>query len=439
MNPSVLYDRAFSSLGETIDERRARGIYMAMGYSSDLDLICSVDGEHLSKLIEEYLTPQEQNEITRPGIVTDAKTLIRAIVYHCVTGLGGEIGITDPKIACDLFEHSKGMGGTGVQAAMALARLGCPSIVHLTDDSADVTRLLDNECIHTVSDEGELIRAGEKREINGREIHFIIQFRKGDIIRLAGHELSLPASNRLIVVETHINSRLPFQKSYFDWVETNAKSVSSLLVSSFNCIQSEEILNERLETIVNHICRYRENNPNGVVYAEDGFYHSKSIQKSVYERLYGLVDIAGINEEELTQALEVFCGYELDIDDFASCLEGLERMCEYLQVRKGMVLHTKDYSLYYGAESDFEIEKGLVYGNLMATAKAMHGYYGGKNELAGVMSLEFSRKGLDFLAYLDNVMPRRSALLVPTRYLNAPKYTIGLGDSFLAGMQMCFM
>ena len=30
-------------------------------------------------------------------------------------------------------------------------------------------------------------------------------------------------------------------------------------------------------------------------------------------------------------------------------------------------------------------------------------------------------------------------MLVPSRYLEMPKTTIGLGDSFVAGMQMCFI
>jgi ADP-dependent phosphofructokinase/glucokinase len=28
--------------------------------------------------------------------------------------------------------------------------------------------------------------------------------------------------------------------------------------------------------------------------------------------------------------------------------------------------------------------------------------------------------------------------LVPTKYIDKPKYTIGLGDSFVAGVQTCF-
>ena len=30
------------------------------------------------------------------------------------------------------------------------------------------------------------------------------------------------------------------------------------------------------------------------------------------------------------------------------------------------------------------------------------------------------------------------AVIVPTKYIDKPQYTIGLGDSFVAGVQICF-
>ena len=46
--------------------------------------------------------------------------------------------------------------------------------------------------------------------------------------------------------------------------------------------------------------------------------------------------------------------------------------------------------------------------------------------------------GLEALERISSSEYRDEVVLVPTKYLDKPKYTIGLGDSFVAGVQLCF-
>ena len=53
--------------------------------------------------------------------------------------------------------------------------------------------------------------------------------------------------------------------------------------------------------------------------------------------------------------------------------------------------------------------------------------------------MELSKDGLAFAAELEELAPPEYVRLVPSRYLENPKYTIGLGDTFVAGVHTCFI
>lgn len=128
----------------------------------------------------------------------------------------------------------------------------------------------------------------------------------------------------------------------------------------------------------------------------------------------------------------------MDVQDIFSCIEGLKHIREKFRIRKGMIVHTKDYSMYVGDALEAEIERGLMYGNLLAAAKAVYGRYGTMKEIGEVMKLELSPRGI---AYYQAAAQSRHAcetVLVPAKYMDAPRYAIGLGDSFAGGVQAGF-
>ena len=100
-------------------------------------------------------------------------------------------------------------------------------------------------------------------------------------------------------------------------------------------------------------------------------------------------------------------------------------------------MHTADYAVFVGDKGDIAIERGLYWGGLLATARASVGRYPTLEDVERVLALPISEKGAEFAAAIsagsyDDVQ------LIPTRYIDKPRFTIGLGDSFTAGMQICF-
>lgn len=432
------YIELYEKMDDNINLRKSSRKMPAMGYTSNLDILCDFQIDIFNQLLEEHMKGEDLSKMKVSNVIKTVQDFIRTVVYYCGKGIGGEVDIEDINIIEKFFSTKNGMGGTSAQAAMALAAIGCPSMIHLTDDSKEVCDILNSPHIYTVSTNGHLIHTNEVIQRSEQEIHYIIQFKKGDVIRLGDQELVIPVSNRLIITKITVNELLPFSKPYFTYIEKNAKDISSNVLSSFNALKDKEILEERLDFVKQHIRTYKANNESGIVFFEDAHYHSNTIKKLCIETIYSEVDIVCMNEEELAYLLNMY-NFPINIDHIISCVEGVKYIKENLKIKKGVIVHTKDYSMYVGEKLDVDIESGLIYGNMLATTKAMVGWYGSKEQISKTLELPLSEKGIQNKEIIGESNYASETILVPTKYIDKPKYTIGLGDSFVAGVQVCFM
>ena len=147
-----------------------------------------------------------------------------------------------------------------------------------------------------------------------------------------------------------------------------------------------------------------------------------------------------MNEEELAEAVAE-CGQTIDLDDAAQVLDGIKLYRKHFGLR-GIVLHTKDYALYDGKPlTGIDMEQGLTLGNLMAATRARTGRYGTWQDCADSLALPLSERGKVFVQRLTELAGQDEdavPVVVPSRYIEHPRYTIGLGDTFTAGVQICF-
>ncbi|MCI6698673.1 MAG: ADP-dependent glucokinase/phosphofructokinase [Lachnospiraceae bacterium] len=431
------YAGAFQSLEQNIAKRRSNHVLTAMGFTSNLDLLCDFSTSRLNSLLDEFLSGEHLSEFKSVSCIHSMEDLLHTICYFCMNGIGGEVDVENTEIIRQAFHFKNGMGGTAVQAALALSELGAESLVHLTDDSKEVCALLDTSNIFVVNHD-ILTHTGNLQQTHEQELHFIIQFRKGEVIRLGSEEVTIPTSNRLILTKNTVNKTVPLSEEYFGWIERNAKRVSSIVLSSFNCILEPEILLNRIHRVQQHVQQYKASNPSGIVYYEDAHYHDKIVRRMVLDNLYPCVDIVGMNEEELRYTLDQMYSLNIDTDNILDCIDGIHILLNKFRIQKGIIVHTKDYAMYVGRPLGADIESGLMYGNILATAKAKNGWYGTPEQVKAVLGLEMSAKGLENRAVIEKNTYNEEVVLVPSRYIDKPKYTIGLGDSFVGGLQMCF-
>lgn len=432
------YYNAYETLEHMIQDRIKNERYSAMGYTSNLDLLCDFEVECLNQLLEKHMPGAVLSEMRAAEKIRTMQDLLETLVFYCSNGIGGEVDVENTKLVEESFHFDYGMGGTAVQAAMALNGIGCPSIVHLTDNSREVCDILNTPYVHTISQEGALVHTDRIRQTQEQEPHFIIQFKKDDKIRLGKQEIMIPCSNRLILTKITVNEFVPFSEAYFEWIERNAGKVSSNLLSSFNALLDTQVLKERLGYVKQHIEKYRKNNPEGIVFFEDAHYHDMDVKRLCLETIYSSADIVSLNEEELDYTLNDMYRFEVDTDNIISCVAGAVFIRSKFGVKKGVIIHTKDYSMYVGDPLKADIEKGLMYGNMLATAKANNGWYGTREQLKEVLELDFSARGMEHYQTVADSQYADKVVLVPSKYIDTPRYTIGLGDSFAGGVQVCF-
>ncbi|WP_312502900.1 ADP-dependent glucokinase/phosphofructokinase [Lacrimispora sp.] len=437
MKAEEKYIETYEKMEQLIGSRIKNNAFTALGYTSNLDVLCDFQIETFNQLLNRYLPNADLVKMKAAKKITGMEEFLETIVYYCMHGIGGEVDISDFHIIKDTFAIKKGMGGTATQGAMALAAVACPSIVHLTDDSKEVCDILNSPYIYTVSREGELVHTDQIMQTAEQEIHYIIQFKKGDVICLGSRKLTIPTSNRLIITKITVNEMLPLSASYFSYVETHAADIKSNVLSSFNAIQDKDILEQRLTYVKEHIKKYKANNKAGIIYFEDAHYHNKEVRQLCLKTLYPYVDILSLNEEELEYTLNMY-DFPIETDDIYSCIRGASYIKERFSVKKGIIVHTKNYSMYLGETLNADIEKGLMLGNMLATAKAVNGWYGTKEQIGEVIKLPLSEKGIRNRELIIKEHFTSEVILVPSKYIDKPKYTIGLGDSFVAGVQMCF-
>ena len=409
-----------------------------LAYASNLDVLVRWNCESFNRFLAEYL--KEEPSFQEGDEIASEEDLARILSYFVIHGLGGEVDITSRKVIdvlTEYFDVEYGLGGTCAQGAAALGSMGIPVLVHITDCSKDVIRQMSGIRIEAVK-HGRAVPV--ETCVSGEEAlcHFIVQFTKDDVIRVFGKEYKVRLSNRLIMGYNTVHKVLPVEEEFLAYCEKNAKDICSYDISGFNAVTDRKIMQERLERLAVHYRSVKEKNPDCRIYFESAHFINNEIREYTYQTLAEVIDIMGMNEEELVDLTRTR-GYAVDKDSLDSILKGLEELIKVYPVH-GFVVHSKDYALYFGKDMPgTDIEQGLTLGNLVSGTRARTGRYGSVSDCRETLKLELSGTGLAFAKELEGYHLPYKVVLVPSRYMEKPATTIGLGDSFVAGMQICFL
>ncbi|MCI9381643.1 MAG: hypothetical protein HFG88_11525 [Dorea sp.] len=409
-----------------------------LAYASNLDVLVRWNCESFNRFLAEYL--KEEPSFQEGDEIASEEDLARILSYFVIHGLGGEVDITSRKVIdvlTEYFDVEYGLGGTCAQGAAALGSMGIPVLVHITDCSKDVIRQMSGIRIEAVK-HGRAVPV--ETCVSGEEAlcHFIVQFTKDDVIRVFGKEYKVRLSNRLIMGYDTVHKVLPVEEEFLAYCEKNAKDICSYDISGFNAVTDRKIMQERLERLAVHYRSVKEKNPDCRIYFESAHFINNEIREYTYQTLAEVIDIMGMNEEELVDLTRTR-GYAVDKDSLDSILKGLEELIKVYPVH-GFVVYSKDYALYFGKDMPgTDIEQGLTLGNLVSGTRARTGRYGSVSDCRETLKLELSGTGLAFAKELEGYHLPYKVVLVPSRYMEKPATTIGLGDSFVAGMQICFL
>lgn len=431
------YETYLNEIPADIAYCRETGRRHVFGYTSNYDVVLKWDVNVYNKILKEFLKEEPK---AQPGDTIDNMEDFARISSYCLMkGIGANFDITSVEVCEYLKSHfasEPALGGTCAQGAAALAALGFPMVVQLTDKCKEVCEMMNVADMQVVKGD-KLVPIMEGASQEAPVYHMILQFTKDDKIVIGGEEYPIPVSNRLILFYDKIHKITPIDQCFFDYWNTHTDKIASYLASGFDAVIDTKIMEERLDQLCAHFETMRRANPDFIFYLEGAYYMNPEVKEMLFKRLAPYANIIGTNEEELVAQNEKY-GVMTDVSSLDSVIEGLDSMMERYGI-KGVVLHTKDYSMYYGEKlKNTDIEKGLTMGNLMSGTRARIGKYGTQEECRESLSLSLSPTGLAFHDRLEQLPLKKQAVLVPSRYLEHPKYTIGLGDTFVSGVHTCF-
>lgn len=344
--------------------------------------------------------------------VDDERGLVITTLALLRDGRGGERFVSSVDVLerfASRFRYETTLGGTCVRAALAMARVGVASTVHLVSIDDTVRALLPPEVSWISS-----------AEHDSTEPHVIVQYPAGAVVRLADAELVAPHPNRLIYVNDRPNRELVIAPE----LPTLVARAHVFLVSGFNTIQDASLLDDRIDTVVRAIAV----RPAGALAIfEDAGSHDTAHGLRVRDAMAPVVDVYGLNEDELFGYL----GAPFDLLDADAAERGLRRAVELIPART-LVVHTKHWAVALGHEAS-RWRRALDGGVTMAGTRFRVGDALDPSEYAATQRLPRQAAAVAFASELERRFGAEVVCVPAYDLVVASPTTIGLGDTFVGG------
>ncbi len=386
------------------------GREVVLGLGGCLDYEITWDGAVMEALVVRYgIRP---DEVSTSVPVRSERDLVCSILGFVRDGVGGERFVATSDVVeafAARFTRRITLGGTCVRAAIAMSRLGLSSTVHLVSIDDHVRRLLPAQVSYLCS-------ATE----DSTDPHLIVQFPAGARVLVGEAELLAPQANRLIYVNDRPNRELPLSPH----LGATLSTAGVFLVSGFNSMQDPGLLDGRLQELRTHMSRL----PAGaVVVYEDAGYHVPSFSRRVWESIFDLVDVHGMNEDEM----QVYLGRPVELLDAGAMAAALEDL-HTLMPGGTLVVHSRYWALALGSKAQ-AYRAALESGTAMAGARYLHGDVMSEADYRAVSGNPRHPGGREFAVALEARLPDQ-VCCVPALVLSSPApTTVGLGDAFVGG------
>ncbi len=386
------------------------GEAIALGFCNNVDCEIDLDLRILQNLALHYRIRSDEVGMGRE--IASERDLVCSILGFMRSGEGGERFVRGSGLIeqfAGRFAKKITLGGTSVRAAIAMGKLGYAAALHLITLNDHARRLLPANCPYVCSNAKDSYYP-----------HLIVQFDEGDRLQAGDLVIRATRPNRLIY---HCNADRLEMKINPDFADLIADA-RVLLVSGFNAMQSERLLQERLATVA----RLLDVLPSGAaVFLEDGGYHTRAFKPLVYGALRSRLSVYSMNEDEFQAHL----GRRVNVSDAGQTRAALAALHKRLGIPT-LVLHRADWALAYGDGAERYAE-ALKAGVAMATTRFRHGDDFTFEQYRSIAQAAPLEENARFAQALNASAPERICCVPVPAVEQAKPTTIGLGDAFVGG------
>lgn len=397
-NPSIEGGRSVVAPGKLV---------LGLGGTVDYELIW--DGAVVERLAREH--GLQRSELTTTAPIVDERSLLLTVLAFLDRGAGAERFVASSEIIEQFAAHfafAVTLGGTGVRAGLVLDALGIPSTQHLVSIDDTVRRLLPTSIAHVSSATEDTL-----------DPHLIVQYPAGARVELSDGVVHAPTSNRLIFANDPPNRTMLLAPGLAE----ELSDARVFLVSGFNTMQDHDLLDQRLSELRAAMAALPAD---ALVYYEDAGFYTRSFADTVRARLLPLIDVYGMNEDELQEYL----GRAVDLLDAADVVRALIEV-RMVVPAPTLVVHTRFWAIAVGEGA------GRHRGSLEnAVAVAAARYRVGDALTAEIVEdtrhMPRSVDGRRIVEEVERAVPGAVGVAAFALDVAAPT-TIGLGDTFVGG------
>jgi ADP-dependent phosphofructokinase/glucokinase len=364
----------------------------------------------LEQLVLEYEI--RDSELSGSVPVTNERDLVISMLDFIKRGVGGELFVASSDALstfAERFPKRIGLGGTAVRAAIAMSKLGVPCTLYLVSVNDYIRHLLPESCDYISGVRDDNIYP-----------HLIVQYEQGIRVRVGDIDLHAPFPNRLIYVNDPPNEALVLS----DELGSLLGDADIFLVSGFNSMRDQDVLDSRLVTLKRHMRRLPSH---ALVYYEDAAFHEPAFSTRVRNALLEAIDVYGLNEDEMQAHL----GFGVDLLSVTEVEHAL-RSLQALIPAPTLVVHTRYWSLVFGERAG-EYAEALSSGIVMASTHYCYGADFTIEQSEFVRDLPVRPEAVAFANALEERMGAVVHCVPSLRLDVAQPTTIGLGDSFVGG------
>ncbi|PVE69928.1 ADP-dependent glucokinase/phosphofructokinase [Microbacterium testaceum] len=379
---------------------------IATGFSVCNDHICTVGEVEFAAIVD-----------ARDDDDAEVRDLARWLHDRILNGRGGEV--LAERRGFDwivrTFRGTPTMGGTGAQVSRVLASLGVQSVLALSDRTAAQLDTMDDG-LRVVGDDGGLHSPREITPSPARpnDPIFVFQFTQGVLLRGAVGDAEAIITRRSTRIILRAPARaLDLDDAFAAYVEDHR--LTTMLLSGFQTAEPAAV--EPTRAWFQDRFAWLADRPR-LVHFEIAEYESHEHARSAVAGLTGFANSLGMSLSELGQLASIPDPVEAAVA-IANEL-GLDRVS----------VHADDFAFVVTTGDPVLEEEALLAGCLLAASRAVTGAPVLPREMPAGTTLS----PLPASLRRESPDPRYRLVAVPSPYTPSPCVTLGLGDTFVAGM-----
>lgn len=449
---------------------------MFVAYNSNIDVIKHLTDKDLSRLIGFFNEAEIQARVdTYPREIKEPLDFVARLIISMREGKAAEIPAYTPDIHEWLkenlgFDYAR-MGGQAGIISNLLASLGLNKVVAyipwLSKEQAEYFVASDNLLHPKVEGEKVVLKPPQEAFKPGIEskVNWIFEYSKGLDITCGGSKFQVPRDNRLIISSRPKWLRLDMDREVYEHLDS-LLPIDGAMLSGYQMIKEQYEDGSTYKDYVSHSVKAIEKlkalNPELRIHVELTSIQNRVIRKAILTEIVAKhVHSLGLDTVEVANALNVLGHEELSYsvikkDEYGitSLYHGAVQLLKDLSLERVHV-HSLGFYICILAKGHpltlNEHRDTLLFSSILAGAKALNGKIENLEEAKTGLEVPISSKGLEDLenfklycvgkklctteefeyGYLYG--PDHDAVLIPSKVVDQPKATVGIGDAISAG------